>query len=131
MAYKYYQPNEKDLKDKCGDCAIRALSKALECTWAEAFTKTIAPVLKYQVLFNDTDAQQLNKVYEEIGLYYTGISTKDGKRPTVAEFAKMTKGDGKHYIAKVRKHFVAVYDGDYFDTWNSGTQKLYGYYVRK
>ena len=30
--YKYYQPNKKDLKDKYGDCTIRALSKALNYT---------------------------------------------------------------------------------------------------
>lgn len=28
MSYKYYQPNSKDLKDKYGDCVIRALTKA-------------------------------------------------------------------------------------------------------
>ena len=27
--YVYYQPNKKDLKDKVGDCQIRALSKWL------------------------------------------------------------------------------------------------------
>lgn len=25
--YKYYQPNDKDLKDKFGDCVIRAFDK--------------------------------------------------------------------------------------------------------
>lgn len=28
--YVYYQPNDKDLKDKYGDCQVRALSKALD-----------------------------------------------------------------------------------------------------
>lgn len=130
MAYKYYQPNKLDLKDETGDCSIRALSKCFECTWQEAFLKTVPPVVKYQVLFNDTSAKHLNKVYEAIGLTYKGLSTKDGSRMTVADFARSTRGDGKHYIAKVRHHFVAVYDGDYFDTWDSGTQKLYGYYTR-
>lgn len=27
--YKYYQPNEKDLKDNYGDCVIRALTKVM------------------------------------------------------------------------------------------------------
>lgn len=26
--YKYYQPNEKDLKDNYGDCVVRALTKS-------------------------------------------------------------------------------------------------------
>lgn len=25
--YKYYQPNDKDLKDQYGDCVVRALTK--------------------------------------------------------------------------------------------------------
>lgn len=26
--YKYFQPNEKDTKDKFGDCAVRSICKA-------------------------------------------------------------------------------------------------------
>lgn len=29
--YKYYQPNDKDLKDQYGDCVVRALTKMV--TW--------------------------------------------------------------------------------------------------
>ena len=131
MAYKYYQPNKKDVKDKCGDCSIRALTKCFEITWAEAFKMMIAPVLKYQVLFDDTNSSLTRPLFEEIGLKYTGVTVKAGKRrPTVAEFAKSTKGDGRHYIAKVAHHTVAVYNGDYFDTWDSGKKPLYGYFTR-
>lgn len=35
--YVYYQPNDKDLKNKVGDCQIRALSKALNLSWLEVF----------------------------------------------------------------------------------------------
>lgn len=132
MSYKYFQPNKLDIKDKRGDCAIRALAKTFDCTWGEAFTMCIEPVLKHQVLFNDSNAKELNKIFEEIGLFYTGTTPKKGKkRQTVAEFAKSTKGDGKHYIAKVPHHFVAVYDGVYYDTWDSGKQLLYGYYTKE
>ncbi len=39
--FVYYQPNKKDLKDKVGDCQVRALSKALGLSWVEAFDITI------------------------------------------------------------------------------------------
>lgn len=35
--YKYYQPNKKDLKDKCGDCVIRALTKVMNKECLEIF----------------------------------------------------------------------------------------------
>lgn len=35
--YKYYQPNEKDLKDSYGDCTIRALTKTTGKTWLQIF----------------------------------------------------------------------------------------------
>ena len=39
--FQYFQPNKLDLKDKVGDCQIRALCKALNLTWTEAFDLTI------------------------------------------------------------------------------------------
>ncbi len=48
----YFQPNDKDLKDKYGDCTIRALCKALNCTWIEAFDKVLPFMRKSQCLWN-------------------------------------------------------------------------------
>ena len=31
--YTYYQPNDKDLKDNYGDCAIRTICKAENLSW--------------------------------------------------------------------------------------------------
>lgn len=47
--YVYYQPNEKDKKNRYGDCTIRALSKVLNCSWLEAFDKTIPICRENQV----------------------------------------------------------------------------------
>ena len=40
--YKYYQPNEKDLKDNYGDCVIRALTKVMSKTWTQVFDDLMA-----------------------------------------------------------------------------------------
>ena len=88
--YKYYQPNDKDLEDKFGDCQIRALSKALNVTWLEAFDLTIPLCRKYQVnsLFNLPHKLE-QEALKQLGFTYIGISNKRGsKRPTVKEFAK-------------------------------------------
>ena len=57
--YVYYQPNKKDIKDKYGDCTIRALSKALNCSWVDAFKAEIPFCIEYQAsnIF-DTPIQQ-------------------------------------------------------------------------
>ena len=129
--YVYYQPNDKDLKDQYGDCTIRALSKALGVTWLEAFDLTIPLCREFQTpnLFN-VPSKIERVILERLGFDYTGISNKKGtKRPTVESFAK------EHpigtYILSVANHVVAVVDGRYFDTWDSGRKSLYGYYTKR
>lgn len=129
--YKYYQPNEKDLKDKYGDCTIRALSKALGLSWLETFDLTIPYCREYQTpnIFN-VDNKTEQKIMNRLGFIYHGISNKKGsKRPTVIEFSKEHKSGT--YILNVANHEVTVIDGDYYDTWDSGHKRLYGYYEKK
>ena len=49
-------------------------------------------------------------------------------RPTVDEFAK--DHPNGTYICKVAHHVVAVVDGEYYDTWDSGWRSMYGYYEK-
>ena len=126
--YKYYQSNDKDLKDKFGDCQIRALSKALDLTWLEAFDLTVPLCRKYQIntLFNLPNKLE-QEALSELGFSYTGISNKKGsKRPTVKDFARAHKKG--RYILNVANHEVACVDGIYYDTWDCGSRSLYGYY---
>ena len=129
--FVYYQPNDKDIKDKVGDCQIRALSKVLDRTWLETFD-LITPICRERQTM-DIFSCDLNKTKESmqtLGFQYTGISNKKGsKRPTVDSFAKTHK-DGR-YIASLANHVVAIVDGKYYDTWDCGYKSLYGYYELK
>lgn len=129
--YVYYQPNKKDLKDKVGDCQIRALSKALDCSWLEAFDLTIPICREAQTYTIFDGALNLEKEsMAKLGFRYTGISNKKGsKRPTVLSFAK-DHPNGR-YILKVAHHVVACVDGKYYDTWDCGYKSLYGYYLKE
>lgn len=129
--FEYYQPNGKDLKDKYGDCTIRALSKALDCTWLEAFDKMIPICREMQVANIFAAPVEIRKeMMAKIGFEYTGITNKKGtKRPTVWKFAK-DHPTGR-YILNVAHHEVACVDGKYFDTWDSGECNLYGYFTYK
>lgn len=129
--FKYYQPNEKDLKDKYGDCTIRALSKALDCSWLEAFDLTIPFCREYQCsnIFN-LPSQIESEIMAKLGFDYTGVSNKSGtKRPTVKSFALSHKMGT--YILNVANHEVACVDGIYYDTWDCGNKSLYGYYTKR
>ena len=127
MSYKYYQPNSKDLKDKYGDCVIRALTKALSMEWLQVFDE-IQPISReLQVPFNCRPCYE--KYIENKGFKYYGVSNKKGtKRPTVEIFAKEHKVGT--YILRVAHHLVTVVDGVYYDTWDSGKRCLYGYWKK-
>lgn len=129
--YCYYQPNKLDVKDEYGDCTIRALSKALDLTWIEAFDLMIPYCRKYQIpnIFFTSKKIEM-EVMKDLGFEYFGISNKKGiKRPTVKEFASTHKKGT--YILNVANHEVACVNGKYYDTWDSGFKSLYGYYERK
>lgn len=128
--FNYYQPNNKDLKDRYGDCTIRALSKALNTTWLGAFDKAIPLCRKYQVSNIFACPITVRKlIFKELGFDYVGISNKKGqKRPTVDSFAK--DHPTGIYIANVANHEVAIVDGQYYDTWDSGECSMYGYFKR-
>ena len=114
--YVYYQPNSKDIKDEFGDCQIRALSKALDCTWLEAFDRAISVCRDEWVsLIFDAPVAVRSRMLDKLGFDYHGISTKAGtKRPTVESFAK-DHPEGT-YILSVAHHEVACVDGKYYDT---------------
>lgn len=128
--YKYYQPNDKDHKDKYGDCQIRALSKALNKSWLEVFDLTVPICRERQIM--DIFCCELNTTKEcmkELGFEYTGISNKKGsKRPTVESFAKTHK-EGT-YVVSLAGHVCAVVDGYFYDTWDCSYKSLYGYYTK-
>ena len=128
--YKYYQPNRLDLKDEYGDCTIRALSKFFNLSWIDTLHKCIPIMEKYQILPSFFFyANQEDNICEELHIRRVPISNAKGtKRPTVKSFAK-THPTGT-YIAKTAHHVVAIVDGCYYDTWDSGDKSMYSYFEK-
>ena len=126
----YYNPNEKDPDHQFGDCQIRALSKALNCTWLEAFDMAIAVCREEWVsLIFDAPVPVRSRMLRKLGFEYHGISNKKGhKRPTVYSFAK-DHPEGT-YICNIAHHEVTVVDGQYYDTWDCGDCSMYGYFEK-
>lgn len=123
--YKYYQPNKMDLKDEYGDCVIRALTKVTGKAWEDVFDDLVPIARKLQCMPN---GKPCYKAYlESNGFVYHGVSNAKGtKRPTVDRFSKdHTIGT---YFARVAHHVIAIIDGVYYDTWDSGECSMYGYW---
>ena len=127
--YKYYQPNKKDLKDRYGDCSIRALTKYFGKQWLEIFNDLVVYAQKNQGMPNMLP--NIKEYLEDKKVPYTKVySPKAKKKETVLDFAKAHKS-GK-YVLYVRSgfgtHLVAVEDGVYYDTWDCGNKLIYGYW---
>ena len=134
--YKYYQPNDKDLKDQYGDCVVRALTKVMSKTWMQVFDDLISYAKNLQCMPN---GKQCYKPFQKKSkknkkkkkkITYHGISNKKcSKRPTVDRFAKDHKSG--IFFLNVANHCIAVVDGYYYDTWESGSCCLYGYWDKE
>ena len=126
--YKYYQPNDKDLKDKYGDCVIRALTKVTDKTWLEVFDEVVPFAREHQCMPNSPICYEA--YLKKNGFVYSGISNIKGiKRPKVESFAQ-EHPKGK-YLLRVAHHVVALVDGIYYDTWDSGFCSMYGYWYKE
>ena len=125
--YKYYQPNKMDIKDEYGDCVIRALTRVTDKEWHTIFDELVPIAREMQCMPNGKPCYE--KYLIESGFKYQGISNKKGtKRPTVDRFAK--DHPSGRYVVRVANHLVAVVDGIYYDTWDSGHKSLYGYWFK-
>lgn len=125
--YKYYQPNKKDLKDEYGDCVIRSFTKVTGKEWETVFDELVPIARELQCMPNSKASY--TRYLTENGFTYHGISNAKGtKRPTVDRFAK--DHPTGVYVLVVANHLVAVVDGIYYDTWDSGHKSLYGYWEK-
>lgn len=100
------------------DCVIRALAIALDKTWEEVYIDLCIYGLK------NYDMPSANHVWGEylINEGYTRHIIPDScpQCYTVRQFAEDSpKGT---YILALHGHVVAVIDGEYCDTWDSGDE---------
>lgn len=123
MAFIPYNPNPYGTFT--GDCAIRAVAKATDQPWENAYTALTVEGYKRG------DLPNANRVW---GAYLKSKGFKRAVIPdtcpdcyTVRDFAEEhPKG---MYVLALENHVVAVNDGDYFDSWDSGQEiPLYYWY---
>ena len=125
MAYVFFNNNPKNLR--VGDCAIRAISKATGQEWSDAYIGLCSEGLVFK------DMPSSNYVWgmylKKYGFEEHMIASVCPQCITVEEFAK-THPKGR-YVLATQNHVVAVINGDYFDTWDSGNEIVLYFYKKE
>lgn len=116
MAYKEH--NNNPLKISVGDCVIRAISTILEETWENTYVE----LMSYGLLMSDMPSS--NSVWgaylKSKGFKRSAVSNLCPDCYTIKDFvSEHPKGK---YILATGTHVVAVINGDYYDTWDSGDE---------
>ena len=121
----YYQPN----RHKVGDCAVRALSKALGISWDKAYDILVEKGRELKDMPNGKGTMEA--VLQDYGFTKdaSAIPSKGQKRMTVKDYA-MTHPH-QTALLRVAGHVVAIEDGYYWDIWDCGSKSIYKAYIKE
>lgn len=125
MPFVFFNPNPKGIR--VGDCAVRAVSKALGQDWTEAYIGLCTEGLIFR------DMPSSNYVW---GMYLKKYGFEEAKIEsicpnctTVSEFAEQhPKG---RYVLACPNHTVCVDSGNWYDSWDSGSEVVLYYYKKE
>ena len=115
--WKRYNPNPTQTA-RIGDCSVRAIAKALETDWEEAY---ILLSLNGYIMGDMPNSNTvINSVLKQNGFKRMDISNECPDCYTIKEFCK-SFSEGR-YVVGTGTHVVAIVSGDYYDSWDSGDE---------
>lgn len=117
MGYANYNPNP--CGRSVGDCAVRAVSKALNQTWEETYIGLALEGFKSGDLPNADDVW--GRYLKSHGFSRNWIPDQCPDCYTVAKFAA-DHPCGTFILSMPGRHVLTVVDGMYFDSWDSGNE---------
>lgn len=113
--WRMFNPNP--LGVRTGDCSVRAIAAALDLTWDEAF------LLLSVEAFARKDMPDSNVGWgaclERAGFVRRLVDAPCARCYTVRHFAQ-DHPTGR-YVLGLNGHVVTMIDGDWLDTWDSGS----------
>lgn len=122
--YKYF--NKNPISKRVGDCVIRAISTVMNKRWEDVYNDIC------DLGFEMKDMPSSNTVWGEYlkqnGYYRNIVPNTCPSCYTVRDFCRDHKNG--RYILATGTHVIAVIDGDYYDTWDSGNENPV-YYWKK
>ena len=112
-AFQSFNPNPRAAK--VGDCAVRAVAKALGVSWYQAYAELVSDGLE------QCDMPSANNVWGAVlrlhGFRRAAIPAECPDCYTVGDFIREYP-EGT-YVVALKNHVVTVVDGVLYDTWNS------------
>lgn len=111
--WKYYQPNPAGRN--VDDCAVRAVSAALDMTWEEAYTE-LASAAYYMADLPSSNGV-IAAVLRQHGFYRHNIPNTCPACYEIKDFAE-DHPQGV-FVVGTGSHVVAVIDGAILDSWDS------------
>jgi len=121
----YYNPSPNGAR--VGDCAVRALCKALKKPWEAVYIQLMAKGLEMY------DMPSSNAVWGAVlrdnGFVRQTVPNTCPQCYTLKDFcADHTRGV---YVVNTGGHVVTCSNGNYFDTWDSGNENPIFFYVKE
>ena len=125
MAYVFYNPNPKN--QRVGDCAVRAVSKAIGKDWTDTYIGLCSEGLALR------DMPSANLVW---GMYLRKFGFEEHMIPSICPDCTTVKRFAKdhprgRYVLACQNHTVCVINGDYFDSWDSGDEVILYYFTKE
>ena len=123
MEWQMYNPNPQNRR--VGDCTIRAIAKVLSQDWQKTY---IDLCLQGFMMCDMPSANSVWGAYLRSKGYRRGVlSSACSDCYSVRDFCRDNPYGS--YVLALPSHVVAITDGDYFDTWDSGSETpLYYWY---
>lgn len=112
--YEYYNPNPTG-RTSAGDCSVRAVAKALNTSWENAFWKIALNAFYMGDVMSSNAAW--GAVLRENGFHREGLPNLCPDCYSAKDFCRDNpKGT---YVLGFGNHVATVIDGTLFDSWNS------------
>jgi len=125
MAYREFNPNP--VGRRVGDCAVRAISKALDLDWESAY------ILLVTSGFSMGDMPSSDSVWgatlRQQGFYRETLPDSCPDCYNVIDFCE-DYPEGT-YVLGFGGHVATVVDGDLYDSWDSSMENPQFYWYRK
>jgi hypothetical protein len=116
MKYEYF--NNNPAGRRVGDCAVRAVSKALNIDWEKAYVMLAVNGFIMADIMNANNV--IASVLRQNGFYRKSIDNTCPDCFSVKDFCKENpKGT---FVLGTGAHVVTAIDGNYYDVWDSGDE---------
>lgn len=126
MRYVFYNPNPVRPEGGAGDCAVRAISKALGITWEEAYSLLTANGFLMGEIMNSNVV--IGSVLRQKGFKRRSIPDECPECFTVRDFCDAYPSGT--FVVFSQDHVATIIDGVLYDSWNSA-ENIPQYYWSK